>query len=260
MEPRKKQEIDYYDAHAREWLAQNPNDSGSCDFEGFDPKNLQSFRWCYSLLEKEIKGKKVLDYGCGNGVHLPFLAKHAQEVFAIDLSQPSLDIAAERLTKKDLEKNVSLIQMDCEQLSFPDDFFDVIFDGGTFSSIDLTRVLPELSRVLKPGGCLIGIETLGHNPIANLKRKLNEKSGKRTEWAATHIFKLSDLPRVKKYFVETSLWFFHPISWVMIPLAGKPLGRALLSIGEILDTIALWIPGVKLLAFKVVFRFSSPKK
>lgn len=260
MEPRKQKEIDYYDEHAREWLTHHSDDSGQGDFEGFDPKNLRSFRFCYALLEKEIKGKRVLDYGCGNGVHLPFLARHAKEVVAIDLSQPSLDIAARLLEKERLSGIVSLIQMDCEQLAFPDNSFDVIFDGGTFSSIDLDRALPELSRILKPNGCLIGIETFGHNPIANLKRKLNEKSGKRTEWAASHIFKLSDFPRVKKYFAETSLWFFHPLSWVMIPLAGKPLGRALLSIGEILDTIALWIPGVKLLAFKVVFRFSSPKK
>lgn len=260
MEPRKQKEIEHYDAHARKWLAQHPNDEDAGDFEGFDPTLLKSFRFCYALLGKEIKGKRVLDYGCGNGVHLSFLARHAKEVVAIDLSQPSLDIAAQRLEKEGLDTTVSMIKMDCEQLAFPDSSFDVIFDGGTFSSIDLDRALPELSRVLKPTGCLIGIETFGHNPLANLKRKLNEKSGKRTEWAASHIFKLSDLPRVKKYFAETSLWFFHPLSWVIIPLAGKPLGRALLSIGEILDTIALWIPGVKLLSFKVVFRFSSPKK
>lgn len=260
MEPRKRKEIEHYDSHAREWLIRHPDDAQQGDFEGLDPTLLKSFRFCFSLLEKKVKGKKVLDYGCGNGVHLPFLSRHAQEVIAIDLSQPSLDIAAQRLKKDGLEAGVSLIKMDCEQLAFPDNSFDVIFDGGTFSSVDLDRALPELSRVLKPGGCLIGIETLGHNPIANLNRKLNEKSGKRTEWAASHIFKLSDLPRVKKYFAETSLWFFHPLSWVMVPLAGKPLGQALLSIGEILDTIALWIPGGKLLSFKVVFRFSSPKK
>lgn len=260
MEPRKQKEIDYYDEHAREWLTHHSDDSGQGDFEGFDPKTLKSFRFCYALLEKEIKGKRVLDYGCGNGVHLPFLARHAKEVVAIDLSQPSLDIAARLLEKERLSGIVSLIQMDCEQLAFPDNSFDVIFDGGTFSSIDLDRALPELSRILKPNGCLIGIETFGHNPIANLKRKLNKKSGKRTEWAASHIFKRSDLVRVRKYFSAVTVWFFHPLSWVIFPLTRIPLYRMFLWIAERADTIILLIPGGTLLSFKVVFRFSSPKK
>lgn len=260
MEPRKRKEIEHYDSHAREWLIRHPDNGGRGDFEGFDPRLLKSFQFCFSLMEKEVKGKRVLDYGCGNGVHLPFLARYAREVIAVDLSQPSLDIAALRLKKEKLDAPVSLVQMDCEHLAFPDSSFDVIFDGGTFSSIDLERALPELSRVLKPDGCLIGIETLGHNPIANLNRKLNEKSGRRTEWATSHIFKLSDLPRVRKYFSVTDIWFFHPLSWIIFPLTRIPLYRMFLRIAELADIVILWIPGGKLLSFKVVFRFSSPKK
>ncbi|PIU24464.1 hypothetical protein COT12_00910, partial [Candidatus Berkelbacteria bacterium CG08_land_8_20_14_0_20_39_8] len=79
--------------------------------------------------------------------------------------------------------------MDCEKMEFPDNLFDIIFDGGTFSSIDLVKAYPELSRVLKPDGFLIGIETFGHNPFTNLKRKINKLIGKRTEWATAHIFR-----------------------------------------------------------------------
>lgn len=260
MEPRKRKEIEHYDSHAREWLIHHPDDAGQGDFEGLDLTLLKSFQFCFSLLEKEVKGKRVLDYGCGNGVHLPLLARYAREVIAIDLSQPSLDIAAQRLKKEGLDTTVSLINMDCEHLAFPDNSFDVIFDSGTFSSIDLDRALPELARVLKSDGCLIGIETLGHNPLANLKRMLNKKTGKRTEWASSHIFKLSDLPRVRTYFDATDIWFFHPFSFILFPLTRTSLGRALFRIGELVDTFVLWIPGGKLLSFKVVFRISLPKK
>ena len=260
MEERKQKEIEHYDAHAREWLEQNPDDAKRGDFEGFDPRILKSFRFCYALLKKEIKGKKVLDYGCGNGVHLPFLAEHAAEVVAIDLSGPSLAIAAERLKKSGHEKNVSLVTMDCEKLDFPDNSFDMIFDGGTFSSIDLDRALPELARVLKPGGCLIGIETLGHNPLANLNRVLNKKSGKRTEWAASHIVRISDVSRIKKYFDDVTLWFFHPLSFLAFPLLSIPGGQAPYQIFELLDALILAIPPLRRYAFKTVFILQSPRK
>ena len=47
--------------------------------------------------------------------------------------------------------------------------FDLILDYGTFSSLDIQLALPELIRVLKPNGTIIAVETLGHNPLFNLK-------------------------------------------------------------------------------------------
>jgi len=88
--------------------------------------------------------------------------------------------------------NVSFQIMDCEKTKFPDNTFDIVFDFGTLSSINIKKVVPEIIRILKPVGALICIETLGHNPIINFKRQINVLLGQRTRWASSHIMKLNN--------------------------------------------------------------------
>ena len=254
MEDRKQKEIEFYDAQA--FLASD--EAG--DFEGFNPLLLSSFRFCYQWLEQNCKGKKVLDFGCGNGIHTVFLAKHAREVVAIDLSESQLDIARERAKKEGIAQKIKFIKMDCERLEFPSDSFDIIFDGGTFSCLDLNQALPQLAKVLKSQGAVLGIETFGHNPITNFKRSLNKVSGKRTEWAASHIMKNSDFENAKVCFGKIQVKYFHLISWAAFPFLRIPGGKVLLGLLEKLDQVLLKFPGLKKFAFKAVFVFSNPKK
>ena len=260
MEERKKIEIEYYDRKAEEIL-KNQQVLGSGDFEGFNPNLLSSFKFCYKILGENCKNKKVLDYGSGNGVHSFFLVKMgAERVIGIDLSEPSLKIARERAEKEGVGDKAEFLAMDCEKMDFEANFFDVIFDGGTFSSLDLNKAYPELSRVLKPDGVLIGVETFGHNPFTNLKRKINKLIGKRTGWAAEHIFKMEDLKTAKRYFSKSEVHFFHLISWIAFPFLNLFGGKLLLKFFEFIDKILLGIPFLRKYAFKVVFVFSEPKK
>ena len=150
--------------------------------------------------------------------------------------------------------------MDCENLEFPDNHFDIIFDGGTFSSLDLKKAFPELSRVLKKDGVLIGIETLGHNPLTNFKRRINKKIGKRTEWAVGHILKRENFEDVNQYFGKVESNFFHIVSWIIFPFFKIPGFVHLLRALEEIDKILLRVPALKKYAFKTVFIFSNPKK
>jgi len=252
MEQRKQKETEYYDKKAEERLIFNEKKG---DFEGFSPFLLESYKFLQKIAKNKIENKTVLDYGCGNGIHSDWLVKLAKKVVAIDLSEQSLKIAKQKA------KQVEFLLMDCESLDFLDNSFDVIFDGGTFSSLDLNRAFPEIARVLKPNGCLIGIETLGHNPLTNFKRKVNKIIGKRTKWAESHIFKMKDLKLAEKYFQKTDLYFFHLISWLAFPFLKLPGGKFLLKLFEKLDSLILFIfPFLKRYSFKIVFVFSNPKK
>ena len=261
MEPRKQREIKYYEEKAQEQIKNLFQGGGSADFEGFNPGILNSFSFCYQWLAKNCRDKKVLDYGCGNGIHTVQIAKMGPEkVIGIDLSEKSLEIAKKRAGKENLEGRAEFLKMDCEKMEFPDKYFDVIFDGGTFSSLDLKKALPELSRVLKKDGNLIGIETFGHNPFTNLKRKINKLTGKRTGWAAEHILKEKDLKEAEKYFDKIETNFFHLVSWIVFPLLKLPGSKFLLKIFEAIDGMLLKPPLFKKYAFKIVFVFSQPKK
>ena len=260
MEKRKEEEIKYYDERAKEWMKELADENWQTDFEGFNPNLLSSFSFCYQWLAEHCSGKKVLDYGCGNGVHSIFPAQEGAEVVGIDLSESSLKIAQERAKKEGVEDKVKFLVMDCEKLEFPDNSFDMIFDGGTFSSLDLEKALPELIRVLKPEGTLIGIETFGHNPLTNLKRKINKKTGKRTDWAVEHIVRMENLREAEKHFNNTEIRFFHLISWATFPFLKFRGFNHILRLLERGDRILLKPSFLKKYAFKVVFIFSQPKK
>ena len=259
MEERKQREIEYYDKRAKDRLETDPEKKQVQDFEGFNPIFLSSFLFCYQWLEKHCSNKKVLDYGCGNGVHSIFPAKSgAKEIIGIDLSEPSLEIARKAARREGVD--ISFLKMDCEKLDFEDSSFDIVLDGGTFSSIDINKAFPELARVLRPEGSLIGIETFGHNHIANLKRKLNKVSGKRTSWAEAHILKEKDLKEAKKYFGKIEAHYFHIVSFLVFPLINLSGGRTLLKLMEKIDEIIFLLPFFQKYAFKIVFILSEPKK
>lgn len=255
IEERKKIEAEYYDRRIEE------KGKKGGDFEGFNPLVLASYVFFYRLLEEHCKGKNVLDYGCGNGIHSIFPIKAgASRVVGIDLSEKSLEIARERIKKAGLSDRVEYKIMDCENLEFLPGSFEAVLDGGTFSSLDLKKALPELARVLKSDGCLIGIETFGHNPVTNLKRKINKITGKRTGWAEGHIFNKKYLELAGRYFNNIKVYYFHQISWLAFPLLDLPGGKMLLHALERLDGILGKITALRDFAFKVVFIFENPKK
>ena len=256
MEDRKKLEIEYYDKQAEEWL----KGKRMGDFEGFEPLNLSSYRFLYRWLKDHCQDKIVLDYGCGNGIHSISLVKMgAKKVIGIDLSEKSLEAARERIKREGLKEKTEFLKMDCEKMEFSENFFDIIFDGGTFSSIDLNRAYPELKKVLKPSGFLLGIETFGHNPFTNLKRKINKTLGKRTGWAAEHIFHLDDFKKARNYFNEIEIHYFHLISWLAFPFLKFSIGKLFLRFLEKIDKVLLYIfPFLKKYCFKVVFIISQP--
>lgn len=259
MEFRKKREIAYYDERAREWQKKYPDTrEQSVDIEDYNIFLFSSYQYCYHWLEKNIKpGMKLLDYGCGHGMHSILPVKLGAEVYAIDLSEESLKIAEKRAGDEGLTAKIKFIKMDCESLEFPDNYFDIIWDGGTFSSLDIEIVFPELSRVLKTGGKLIGIETFGHNLFANFKRWINKKVGKRTSWAAGHIIKIRDLKLAEQYFDQVEIKYFHLLSMFAFPLRKLPGGKLLFKILDYFDTFLLKFTFLKKYAFKLVFIFSK---
>lgn len=261
MEERKQKEIEYYDKKAEDF-SKTPSEKGQRgNFEGFNPFILRSYEFLQNFLKNKCKNKKLLDYGCGNGIHSVWLAKYGAEVVGIDLSKYSLQIARERLEKEAGNSKAEFLLMDCENLDFSDNSFDIVFDGGTFSSLDLKKVYSETSRVLKPNGFLIGIETLGHNPLTNFKRKINKITGKRTEWAVNHIFQIHDLKQAEEYFNNIEAYFFHFISWFAFPFLNLPGGRILLKLLEKIDYFLISLfPFLRKYSFKIVFILSEPKK
>ena len=88
----------------------------------------------------------LLEIGIGNGSHLSSYNTH--KIIGIDTSSKMLDSA-----RKQKIKNVELIQMDGENLSFQDDTFDYIILSHVLAVVENPeKLLEESYRVLKSGG------------------------------------------------------------------------------------------------------------
>ena len=101
---------------------------------------------------KELKGKKVLEIGCGMGSHSSILAQHASELVSIDITQKAVDT-----TKKRFElfkvMNAKVLRVDAENMPFADNEFDFIWSWGVIHhSSNTKKIVSEIKRVLKPKG------------------------------------------------------------------------------------------------------------
>lgn len=115
-------------------------------------KNLQE---TWEDLKKYFQVENALEQGFSNGKYTAVLAKYAKNVTAIDLSEDFYNMAKENL--KDY-KNINLLLMDAEKLTFGDKSFDVLLNTSFHEfdlsndeySVDLNlkrRILKEMIRV-----------------------------------------------------------------------------------------------------------------
>ena len=194
-------------------------------------------------LLKRSKGKKALDYCCGNGEISIFLAKNGAQVIGIDISSISIENAKKNAINEGVEKNTSFFVMDAEKLEFEKNFFDIIVCSGVLHHLDIRRAYPELARVLKPEGEIICNEPLVHNPIFQLYRKMTPHL--RTKWEMEHILSKHDIKLAKEYFGKVETKFFHLATLLAVPFRNFPVFNFILGLLEKVDSLLLKLPFLK---------------
>lgn len=102
-----------------------------------------------------LRNKSVLEIGVGNGSHAELLARHARQFTGIDLTDYAANSTANRLQIRGL-RDGKVMQMDAEQLTFPDASFDFIWSWGVIHhSANTQKIIQQIHRVLKPGGASV---------------------------------------------------------------------------------------------------------
>jgi ubiquinone/menaquinone biosynthesis C-methylase UbiE len=206
------------------------------------------------------KGKRVLDYCCGNGEDGIYIAKHgAAQVIGIDISETSIQNCTQFARREGVDRVASYQVADAENTGFPDDSFDVITEYGALHHLDLDKAFTEITRILKPDGKVICNEALAHNILIHTYRRLTPKL--RTEWEVDHIMRARDFAVPAKYFGRIEMHFFHLFTLFAVPFRKVPfVFNPLLRVLEAIDAVLLKLPWLRWQAWQVVFVLSEPKK
>lgn len=134
--------------------------------------------WQFVRRIKLKPGYKVLDVCAGtNDIGIRLLRKQPRiSVTAIDRSQAMQQEGQDRARKYGI--HIESVVHDVHELPFPDHSFDVVTLQAASRHLQLDKVLPEILRVLKPGGDFYHCDMLKpSNPIV--------------EWCYLHFLHLS---------------------------------------------------------------------
>ena len=97
------------------------------------------------------RGKTVLDIATGTGFSAATFAQFGAKVTGIDLTDYAVRATKRHLELKQLKGTV--VQMDAQDLKFPDHTFDFVCAHGCLMHMpDTDKAVREIYRVLKPGG------------------------------------------------------------------------------------------------------------
>ncbi len=118
----------------------------------------------------DLHGKRVLEYGCGEGWITRDLARLGGNVCAFDISPQAVENTKRTLAAAQLLDRCSVEVMPAERLAYPPESFDVAVGFAIIHHLDLAKALAELNRVLKPGGVGYFAEPLATNPLIQLYR------------------------------------------------------------------------------------------
>jgi len=100
-----------------------------------------------------LKGKKILDLGCGNGgMSKYFIEQGASSVLAIDLSENMINEAKE----KNSDPKITYLVLGMEKISKIDTKFDLVFSSLAFHYIeDFNKLLKDIHNLLNDDGILL---------------------------------------------------------------------------------------------------------
>ena len=123
-----------------------------------DEQYLAHESWVRTAVFKlgSLKGKRVLDLGCGHGMASVLFARKGALVTALDVSPGYLSETKNRASANGLQLNV--LAVCAELLPFADNSFDLVWGNAVLHHLNLEFAPSEILRVLAPNGKAIFCE------------------------------------------------------------------------------------------------------
>ena len=116
-----------------------------------------------------VKGKKVLDYGCGSGIYLKLLKERGANIKGFDISEEMLKIA------KKNNLGVELKQGSGYHIPFKEKFDIILSSLVVHYMNDWDKIFKEMARVLNKGGEIVFFTG---NPVYEVNKNMLVKGKK----------------------------------------------------------------------------------
>jgi ubiquinone/menaquinone biosynthesis C-methylase UbiE len=155
-----------------------------------------------------IKGKKILDIGCGLGESSVYFALNGATVTATDLSSEMIRFTSKLANKYDVK--IKTLVSPAEKLNFKIKSYDYIYCANLLHHINPSKrpiFIKNVYRFLKKDGWFYSIDPLSYNPIINIYRKM-----------ASYVRSPDEVPLnfgILKIFKQTFSVTFHKEFWFL---------------------------------------------
>ena len=156
MTPDQRNNLELYDDVAAQWWSDDVRWIRTL-------KNMVPGRLKYFDQYIDWKDKSVLDLGCAGGFMAEALDDRGAKVTGIDPAAQAIEAARIHAKDRSIAYDVGV----GEDLPYDDNAFDVVVCVDVLEHVqDLTKVIHEVARVLKPGGLFL-FDTINRNPLAS---------------------------------------------------------------------------------------------
>ena len=166
-----------------------------------------------------LKGKRLLDVGCGLGEASVYFALQGANVTSSDLSQGMLDATTRLAKAHGVEVSQHIASAEDMNLS-ADDKFDIIYTGNLLHHVDIEETISRILPHLSSDGVFVSWDPLAYNPAINLYRTM----AKDVRTPDEHPLRWSDIKLFSKYFntVETKyFWLTTLIIFILMVFAQR---------------------------------------
>jgi SAM-dependent methyltransferase len=145
-------EVERSAKEARQITVEPPNRDQVERYLNPPPDTAFPLEYAFSLLG-DVRGKTVLDFGCGAGENIVPLVERGARVIGVDISPDLIALARQRLALARLEATLQVAS--AYETGLPDASVDVIFCIALIHHLDIGRVREEMRRILAKDGTII---------------------------------------------------------------------------------------------------------
>ena len=126
--------------------------------------------YSYHLLG-DVRGKTIVDLGCGSGENTALLVRRGAKVVGMDISPPMIQVAKQRLVANGGPEQTGFFAASAHAIPLSDGSVDVVFGIAILHHLDLSLVSREVLRILRKGGCAIFQEPVRNSRLLKFARR-----------------------------------------------------------------------------------------